>query len=308
MGKTIVMALGGNAILQPRQKGTLAEQQANIATACAQIAAVIRDGHRVILTHGNGPQVGNILLQNEEARAVVPPMTLDVCGAQSQGMLGYLVQQELQRQTGRPVVTLITQVLVDGQDPAFASPSKPVGPFYTPERARRMMDQEGWAMKEDAGRGWRRVVPSPKPVAVVEAEAIRTLVERGLLVIASGGGGVPVVAAGSTGLHGVEAVIDKDLAAALLARTLGADLLAILTDVPQVCLRYRQPDQQMLEQVSVAEAERFIAEGHFHAGSMLPKVSAALSFVREGGERAVIGSLEEAADAVRGLAGTQFLP
>ncbi|HWI61563.1 MAG TPA: carbamate kinase, partial [Symbiobacteriaceae bacterium] len=190
MGKTVVIALGGNAILQPGQRGTIAEQRENIATACAEIARVLDGGHRVILTHGNGPQVGNILIQNEEARAVAPPAPLDVCGAQSQGMIGYLFQQELQRQTGQPAVSLVTQVVVDPADPAFQSPSKPVGPFYAPDMALRKQTEQGWAMKEDAGRGWRRVVPSPQPRRVVEAETIRRLVADGALVVACGGGGV----------------------------------------------------------------------------------------------------------------------
>lgn len=308
MPKTVVIALGGNAILQPGQRGTPAEQRANIAAACEQIAAVVGEGHRVVLTHGNGPQVGNILLQNEEARHTVPPMTLDICGAQSQGMLGYLFQQELQRLTGRPAVSLVTQVEVDPQDPAFADPTKPVGPFYTPDKARSMMDQHGWVMREDAGRGWRRMVASPRPVALVEAESINRLVGSGVLVIASGGGGVPVARSAEGGLTGVEAVIDKDRAATLLARTVGADLLVILTDVPRVCIHFGTPQQEALGRVTAADLERYQAEGHFKAGSMGPKVAAALAFVRSGGERAAIGGLTTAAEAVRGEAGTQVTP
>jgi carbamate kinase len=316
VGQTVVIALGGNAILQPGQAGTASEQRATIAVACAEIARVLDDGHRVVLTHGNGPQVGNILLQNEEARNTVPPMPLDICGAQSQGMLGYLFQQELQRQTGRPVVSLVTQVEVDPEDPAFSNPTKPVGPFYTPERARRMMAEAGWTMREDAGRGWRRVVPSPRPVRVVEAGLIASLVEQGALVIACGGGGVPVarraggpaaVAAGGEGLVGVEAVIDKDLCAYLLAQTLGAELLVILTDVPHVYIHYRDPAQQALGEVPLHQMERYMADGHFKAGSMAPKVAAAMKFVRGGGQRAAIGSLAQAAEAVRGRAGTQVV-
>lgn len=305
MTKTAVIALGGNAILQPGQAGSLAEQQANIRAAASEIARVIADGYRVVLTHGNGPQVGNILIQNEEARAVVPPMPLDVCGAQSQGMLGYLLQQELQRQTGRLVVSLVTQVVVDPSDPAFANPTKPVGPFYTEARAERMIERLGWAMREDAGRGWRRVVPSPQPVKVVETEAIINLVASGMLVIACGGGGVPVVEEES-GLRGVEAVIDKDLAAQRLAQAMGAELLVILTDVPRVYLHYGLPEQRALEAVAIDEAERYLAEGHFPAGSMRAKVEGVIRFLKAGGERAVIATLTQAAAAVRGVAGTQF--
>jgi len=307
VGKTVVIALGGNAILQPGQRGTLAEQRANIATACRAIARVLDGGHRVILTHGNGPQVGNILIQNEEARAVVPPAALDVCGAQTQGLIGYLLQQELQRQTGRPAMSLVTQVVVDPADPAFLNPSKPVGPFYTPEMALRKQAEQGWIMKEDAGRGWRRVVPSPQPRRVVEAEAIRRLVEGGALVIACGGGGVPV-AVGPDGLVGVEAVIDKDSTAQVAARDLGADLLVILTDVEAAAIHYGTPEQQALGRVTAAEAEAYARAGHFKAGSMGPKIEAAIRFVRGGGERAAIASLARAAEAAAGSAGTQVVP
>jgi len=304
VGYTVVIALGGNAILQPGQRGTVAEQRANIATACEEIARVLAGGHRVILTHGNGPQVGNILLQNEEARAVVPPATLDACGAQSQGLIGYLFQQELQRRTGRPAVSMVTQVVVDPTDPAFTNPNKPVGPFYTPDAALRLQEERGWAMKEDAGRGWRRVVPSPQPRRVVEVEAIRRLADAGSLVVACGGGGVPVAEDAGT-LSGLEAVIDKDLTASVLARELGAELLVILTDVEAVALHYGRPEQRLLGAATVAEMERHAADGHFRAGSMRPKVEAVVRFVRGGGQRAAIASLARAAEAVAGSAGTQ---
>lgn len=307
MTKTAVIALGGNAILRPGQRGTVGEQQANIASACGPISEVVRQGYRVVLSHGNGPQVGNILIQNEEARFVVPAMPLDVCGAQSQGMIGYLFQQELQRQTGRAVVSLVTQVVVDPADPAFHDPSKPVGPFYTPDKANQMMTRHGWTMKEDAGRGWRRVVPSPIPVRVVEAGAIRALVQTGALVIACGGGGVPVMET-EDGLRGVEAVIDKDLAAQRLAGEMGADLLVILTDVPRVYINFGMANQMALTQVTVSEAEKYLAEGHFRAGSMRAKVEGALQFLKAGGKRAVIASLDQAADAILGAAGTHFVP
>lgn len=306
MTKTAVIALGGNAILQPGQRGTLQEQQDNIRSACTEIAKLIADGYRVVLTHGNGPQVGNILIQNEEARFVVPPMPLDVCGAQSEGMIGYLFQQELQRQTGRTAVSLVTQVVVAADDPAFRDPTKPVGPFYTPEKAKQMRARHKWVMREDAGRGWRRVVPSPQPVRVVEVEAIRRLVEAGMLVIACGGGGVPVVE-GPQGLQGVEAVIDKDLAAQQLAMEMKAEVLLILTDVPQVYINFGLPDQQALSEVPVAEALRYLDEGHFKAGSMKAKVEGAVRFVQGGGERGIIARLTDAATAVRGHAGTHFV-
>ncbi|MFZ5823668.1 MAG: carbamate kinase [Bacillota bacterium] len=307
MGGLVVIALGGNAILQPGQRGTVAEQQANIRAACQAIAEVVQEGWQVVLTHGNGPQVGNLLLQSEEASGVVPPATLDVCGAQTQGMLGYLIQQELSRATGRTAVSVVTQVVVDPADSAFGNPTKTVGPFYTEARARKAMAERGWQMREDAGRGWRRVVPSPHPVRVVEAELIQRLVDAGTLVIAAGGGGVPV-ADGPDGLHGIEAVIDKDRAATVLALGLGAEKLIILTDVEHVCLHYRRPEQVVLREVTVSEGLGYLAQGHFRAGSMGPKVEAAVAFVEASGGEAVIGSLTDAARAVAGLAGTRFVP
>jgi carbamate kinase len=309
---TIVVALGGNAILQPGQAGTAAEQVANIRITCEQIAGMIEAGHRVVVTHGNGPQVGNLLIQQEEASAVVPPMPMDVAGAMSQGMLGYWMQNQLQnllraRGIHKPVVTLVTQVLVDRNDPAFQNPTKPVGPFYTEARAERHMRERGWQMKEDAGRGWRRVVPSPDPRAIWEKDAIRTLVDAGAVVICAGGGGVPVYLDREE-LKGCEAVIDKDLAGQQLARDLDADRFCILTDVPKVALRYRQPDQVLLDRVSAAEMRQYMKEGHFKPGSMGPKVEAVLRFVEATGRWGVIASLHEATAAVEGNAGTVIVP
>ena len=243
---TIVVALGGNAILQPGQAGTAAEQTENIYRTCVQIAGMIAAGHRVVVTHGNGPQVGNLLIQQEEASATVPPLPMDICGAMSQGMLGYLIQNQLEsllRARGIPktVVALVTQVLVDHDDPAFRNPTKPVGPFYTRVMAERLILSRGWQMKEDAGRGWRRVVPSPDPRGIWEREAIVSLVQSGAVVICAGGGGVPVYLENGR-LIGCEAVIDKDLAGQRLAADVGADVFCILTDVPKVALRHRQPD------------------------------------------------------------------
>lgn len=312
MGKIAVIALGGNAILRRGQKGTAEEQAENVRTACRQIARVVGRGYRVVVTHGNGPQVGNILIQNEAARDRVPAMPLDVCGAQSQGQIGYLLQRELgvalwAQGVPRPVVTVVTQVVVDPQDPAFRDPTKPVGPFYAEHEARVLMEAEGWVMREDAGRGWRRVVPSPAPRRVVELDAIRELVRLGAVVVAAGGGGVPV-AEGTHGLRGVEAVIDKDLTAQRLATELGADLLAILTDVPWVYLHYGTAEQKQLTRVTASELEAYLREGHFAGGSMRAKVEGAIAFVRAGGERAVIAALDEALAAVEGQRGTQVLP
>lgn len=310
--KTVVIALGGNALLQVGQKGTAEEQRQNVYRAAGELADMVLSGRfRIVLTHGNGPQVGNILLQNEAAKHIVPPMPMDVCGAQSQGMIGYMIQQALRNvlaERGRPdipVVTVVTQVLVDKADPAFQNPTKPVGPFYTKEEALRLTAEKGWQMVEDAGRGWRRVVPSPGPQAIVEKEAIRILVASGAIVIASGGGGIPVIKENGT-YRGVEAVIDKDLAGERLAEDVGAKIFLILTDVDRVRLNYRKPNEVALSQMSVAEAKGFLAEGHFAKGSMEPKVKACVRFVEAGGERAVIAALDQALAALDGQAGTQI--
>lgn len=309
MGETAVVALGGNAILQPGQRGTYTEQRENVAATARQIAGLVRDGLDVVITHGNGPQVGNVLIQNEQAAALVPPMPLDVCGAQTQGLIGYMLQQCLGAALGpgRPVAALVTQVVVDPADPAFANPTKPVGPFFPAAAAQRLAAAQGWQVQEDAGRGWRRVVASPEPVEIVEAPAICALLAAGALVIAAGGGGVPVVRRGGE-LCGVAAVIDKDLAAQRLALAVGAHRLFILTDVPAVMLHYRQADAVPLGTVTCSELAAHQARGHFAAGSMGPKVTAALRFVQAGGRQAVITSLAGLAAALDGRAGTQVVP
>jgi carbamate kinase len=311
IGKTVVVALGGNAILQPGQVGTFEEQLFNIDGAMRRIAALVEDGWRVVLTHGNGPQVGNLLIQNALAAKTVAPMPMDVCGAESQGQIGYMAAQTLanhlrKRKLDTPVVTLVTQVAVDPRDKAFAAPSKPVGPFYSETQAKKMMLEEGLAMREDAGRGWRRVVPSPEPREIVELEAVRDLLNGGALVICSGGGGVPVVRSRGA-LSGIDAVIDKDLAAALLAKELGADALLILTDVPQAYVAWGTPEQTALSRVSAGQMRAYAAQGHFKAGSMGPKVEACLRFVDAGGE-SVIASLTEVGPALAGKAGTRIVP
>lgn len=311
MGKKIVIALGGNAILQPGQFGTIAEQLANVDVTCVAIAELIRQGHQVVVTHGNGPQVGNILIQNEEASAQVPAMPLDVCGGESQGQIGYMIQQQLHNRLqdlglARPVVTVVTQVVVDPADPAFGNPSKPVGPFYSQEQADEIAPAKHWIMKEAGAKGWRRVVPSPQPRAIFERDSVRALIASGAVVIASGGGGIPVCEENGH-LSGIEAVIDKDLAGERLAHDVGADIFIILTDVEQVALNFGKPNQVNLSRLSVAEAERYAAEGHFKAGSMGPKVEAARRFVAAGGERAIITSLHRAVEALNGAAGTTIV-
>lgn len=314
MRERVVVALGGNAILQRGQRGTAAEQMGNVQKTAREVAKMIQAGYQVILTHGNGPQVGTILIQNELGARQVPAMPMDVCGAESQGFIGYLFCQALANCFQRkkiPIpkpVCIVTQVRVDRTDPAFQNPTKPVGPFFSEEEARRRMKERNETWIEDAGRGWRRVVPSPDPKEIIEKEAVRALVEQGFVVVASGGGGIPVVTAEDGGLEGVEAVIDKDLAAERLAQDVNADLLLILTDVPQVLIHYRQPGEKAVGTIRADELEAYHLEGHFKSGSMGPKVEATLRFVRNGGKRAVIASLDQALEALEGSRGTQVLP
>jgi carbamate kinase len=305
-----VVALGGNAIIPPGKRGTATEQLGNIQRTCGQVASLIEKGHRVVLTHGNGPQVGNIIIQNASTSAV-PQMPLDICGSQSQGMIGYMMQRCLaneltKRGLVREVVTLVTQVVVRADDPAFQVPTKPVGLFYDEDYARlKIAAGEKWM--EDAGRGWRKVVPSPDPLDVVELPAIARLVSSGAVVICAGGGGVPVVRGSEGQLSGVEAVIDKDLAGQRLATGLGARSFVILTDVGGVAVDYGKPSQRWVNSLRVSEARLLQGEHQFRAGSMEPKVEACCRFIEAGGEKAVIGSLATACEAVVGRAGTSFI-
>jgi carbamate kinase len=304
----IVVALGGNAILKRGEKGTAEEQFASVRSTVKHLASMVQDGHRVAVTHGNGPQVGDILLKNELASDSLPHMPLDVCGAESQGMIGYMLQQSLEeefRSKGMevPVVTILTQVLVDPQDPAFGNPTKPIGPFYTEKEAVALRKERGWEVVKDSGRGYRRVVPSPMPKDILEKGTIASLFEAGTVVVAAGGGGIPVVRKGH-GLRGVEAVLDKDRTAALLATLLGADVLLVLTDTDRVYLDYLGPGKRGLERASAAECRRYLEAGQFPAGSMGPKVESAVRFVESGGKRAVISSLALAGEALAGRAGT----
>lgn len=308
--RTVVIALGGNAILQQKQKGTIEEQMANVTYSAQQIVKLIQAGYRVVVTHGNGPQVGNILLQNAAARDKVPPMPLDVCGAESQGLIGYMIQQcignELQKAgLHRQVATILTQIVVDRNDPAFQNPTKPVGAFYSKEEAEKNMKEKGETWIEDSGRGWRKVVPSPVPREIIEIDTIRALVANDVIVIAAGGGGIPVEKSGNR-LAGVEAVIDKDLASGLLAKQLGADILAIATDVSHVAINWGKPDQKNLETLTVKDAKHYLAQGQFGKGSMSPKVQAAIGFVEGGGE-ALITSLTNLEAGLQGKCGTRII-
>lgn len=305
----VVVALGGNA-LQESGKPATAEAQLSVVNKTAEyLAEMSVRGYEMAVVHGNGPQVGRILLASETAANVTPVMPFDVCGAMSQGYIGYHIQQGLRealRKRGKniPVVTLVTQVVVDKDDPGFKNPTKPIGAFYTEEEAKRLQAEKGYVMKEDAGRGWRRVVASPMPKKIVELSGVKVLWDT-TIVITAGGGGIPVIEKEDGSLSGVAAVIDKDLAAERLAVDIGADILMILTEVEKVSINFKKPDQKDLSVLTVAEAEQYIKEGHFAPGSMLPKIQAAVMFVKSNpGKKAIITSLYKAVEALEGKAGT----
>ena len=308
--KKLVIALGGNALQEAGKPATAQAQLEVVEKTSEYIAYIVERGYEVIVAHGNGPQVGRIVIQNEVASASTPAMPFDVCGAMSQGMIGYHIQQGLSkvlrhRGINKNVVTIVTQVVVDKDDPKFKAPSKPIGPFYTEEEAKAIAAEKGYTMKEDAGRGWRRVVASPLPVEIVELDAVKTLNDAGFVVVTVGGGGIPVVRNEAGDLEGVAAVIDKDLASEKLARDMDADALVILTAVEKVSINFKKPDQKDLDRMSAAEAKQYIKEGHFAPGSMLPKIEAALNFVEsKPGRIAIITSLDKAVDAIEGRAGT----
>ncbi|EOS41369.1 carbamate kinase [Lachnospiraceae bacterium] len=305
----IVIALGGNA-LQSKNSAPTAEGQLEVVkNTCERIADICSQGYEVAIVHGNGPQVGRILLASETAKDVTPAMPFDVCGAMSQGYIGYHIQQALRyalniRNINYPVLTVATQMIVDEKDPGFTNPTKPIGPFYTEEEAKALQEEKGYSMKEDAGRGWRRVVASPIPKRIVEIEAIKNLWDSSI-VISCGGGGIPVVERMNGTLEGVAAVIDKDFAAELLAEQVDADTLMILTEVEKVAVNWGKPDQKNLDHMSLAEAAQYVEEGQFAPGSMLPKVEAAMKFARTyPNKKAIITSLDKAIDALEGKTGT----
>lgn len=308
-GKKIVIALGGNALQSKGSEPTAEAQLQVVKRTCEYIAEISERGYELAVVHGNGPQVGRIVLASEYAKDVVPPMPFDVCGAMSQGYIGYHIQQALKhtfnlRNADVSVVTLVTQVVVEENDPAFQIPSKPIGPFYSEEEAGQIAREKGFAMKEDAGRGWRRVVPSPMPRKIVEIDAVKQL-WHDTVVITCGGGGIPVVEKPDGTLEGVAAVIDKDFAAELLAEQVDADILMILTEVEKVAINFGKPNQENLSHMSLTDAAHYVEEGHFASGSMLPKVEAAMKFVRANpSKKAIITSLNKAIDALEGKTGT----
>lgn len=309
MASKIVIALGGNALQSGNGPATAEAQLEVVRETCEHIAQISDMGYELAIVHGNGPQVGRILLASETAREVTPAMPFDVCGAMSQGYIGYHLQQGLKhalnlRNRDIPVVTVATQVIVEENDPAFDDPTKPIGPFYTESEARDIVKEKGYIMKEDSGRGWRRVVASPVPRRIVEIDAVRHLWDSSI-VITCGGGGIPVVEKPDGTIEGTEAVIDKDFAAELLAEQVDADVLMILTEVERVSLNFNTPEQRDLSALNLADAARYCEEGHFAAGSMLPKVQAAMKFVRANpSKHAVITSLDKAIEALNGESGT----
>lgn len=313
MSETIVIALGGNSIIPAGSKGTIAEQFAVTRQSMLGVARLVRQGYRVVITHGNGPVVGNILLRNEMARGVVPAMPLGICVADSAGGMGYMIQQCLHNMlqklgVRREVATVVTQVIVDRTDPAFSNPTKPIGPFYSAADAEERRRQEGWNIVEDAGRGYRRVVASPRPMDVVESNAIAALVHAGIIVIAVGGGGCPAYRLPGGWLEGAEAVIDKDLASAVLAERIKADRIIIITAVPKVYRAFGTPSQTGVDRMTAGEARRLLEARQFPPGSMGPKIEAALRFLERGGKEVIITSPELVDAALEPGIGTHIVP
>jgi carbamate kinase len=313
MSQIAVVAVGGNSLIKDERHKAVPDQYAAAAESMHHIAEMIAQGWKVVVTHGNGPQVGFILRRSELSRHELHEVPLDYCGADTQGAIGYMFQMALHNEfkaRGMPLLaaTVITQVLVDRNDPAFQKPSKPIGSFMSEGDARQKMSQESWTMVEDAGRGWRRVVASPKPKRIIEREAILSLIQAGLIVVAVGGGGIPVMETEDGRLVGVEAVIDKDYASALLASDLPADVFVISTAVEKVALNYNKPNQRWLDQLTLAEARQYQAEGHFARGSMGPKIEAIISFLERGGQRALITNPENISRALAGQTGTWIVP
>lgn len=306
-----MVALGGNAMILPGQRGTVSEQIVNVRSSINDVVTLITEGWEMVITHGNGPQVGDMLLMVEAARGRVPELPLGVCVADTEGAMGYMIQQALlnrfrQRGLRKGVVTIVTQVLVDRNDPAFENPTKPVGPYMSAVEAEEFQMRRAWEFMEASEEGFRRVVPSPQPIEMVEKETIRRLLDAGEVVIAAGGGGIPVVEREDVTLEGVDAVIDKDFAASVLARDVSAERLAMLTGVEHVCLHFETPQQTPLHRLTVAQAEAYLAEGHFLPGSMGSKVQAAVSFLKEGGEEALITSVDGLRAATMGKGGTRI--
>jgi carbamate kinase len=315
--KLAVVAFGGNALLRPEDHGTQEEQIARAKQAARWLAEIVRHGYKLVVVHGNGPQVGNILIQAEEASTKIPPQSLDVCVAQTEGSIGFMLQLAIRSRleaigladsSSGDVATILTEVEVDANDPAFKRPTKPIGPFFTRYRAEALERDLGWTMREDAGRGWRHVVPSPKPLRILNAGTIRRMLDTSSVVVAAGGGGIPVVRGRDGQWRGIEAVIDKDYASALLAAELKADLFVILTGVPQVALDFGKPTQRNVDRMTVDEAEQHLAAGQFPPGSMGPKIESAVQFVRAAKKDVLITEVDALREALAGQGGTLIVP
>jgi carbamate kinase len=311
--RTAVVALGGNAITVPGQEDTIANQFRNTRASLDGIVELARDGFNLLVSHGNGPQVGNAMLRVELARGKAPILPLGVLVADTEGGMGYMIEQSLQNRLRaekieRPVVTVMTQMLVREDDPAVLNPTKFIGQFYTEEESRDFTSTRGWHMKKDSNRGWRRVVPSPVPLGVVEKDTIRQLVSQGTIVIACGGGGIPVYIDSRGNLEGMDAVIDKDLGSAVVGLEIGAEILGILTSVDQVAVNFGKPNEKLLDTCTLSEIKKYYAEGHFAPGSMGPKILAAIKFLENGGELVTITSFKNAGRAIHGTAGTRIVP
>jgi len=307
--KLAIVAFGGNAMLRPEDRGTQEEQIARAKQAARWLAEIVRHGYHLIVVHGNGPQVGNILIQAEEASTKIPPQSLDIAVSQTEGSMGFMLQQAIRNRLesiglAGDVVTVLTEVEVDANDPAFKRPTKPIGPFFTRYRAEALERDLGWTMREDAGRGWRHVVPSPKPLHILNIRTVEKILDVAKVIIAAGGGGIPVVRGRDGQWRGIEAVIDKDFASALLAAELDADVYIVLTGVAKVAIDFGKPSQQVIDRMTVAEAETYLADGQFPAGSMGPKIEAAVQFVRRSGKQVLITDVEHLRDALDGQDGT----
>jgi carbamate kinase len=309
--KLAVVAVGGNALIRQKEKESLPDQYAAVCLTMPHLVDMVQNGWRVIITHGNGPQVGFILRRSELSAHELHSIPLDYCGSNTQGSIGYMFQTALRNEFKRrgmpnPAATIVTQTLVDRNDPAFKNPSKPIGSFMDEQTALQHRDADGWSVMEDAGRGWRRVVASPRPVRIVQQDAIMSLVNAGFTVVGVGGGGIPVIENENGEIEGVEAVIDKDLASALFASSIDADLFLISTEVEKVAINFNKPDVQWLDRLSVEEAKKYLAEGQFGKGSMEPKIKAVLDFLECGGRKALITNPENMLRALRGETGTHF--
>ena len=308
-----IVSIGGNTLIRKGEKGAIEEQFEHTEKCMAYIAKMASQGKRIVITHGNGPIVGNIVIRNEAAKDIIPPMPLYICNADSEGGIGFMLQQALYNQleklnAHRDVATIVTQVVVDKNDPAFSKPAKPIGPFYTKEEAERIKQQKGWTIHEDSNRGYRRVVPSPKPLKVIEADIIKRLAMDGVIVIAAGGGGVPVVEVNEGQLQGIDAVIDKDLTTAVLANAIGAETFIDLTQTDSVYINYGKQNQKPLNRPALSEVKKYLTRGEFPPGSMGPKIEAAIEFLKTGGKEVIITTPELVEAAMKGKAGTRITP